>query len=58
MPPSAPSGEWVDAVELVVIREPEEAAKALADLVTPRTAIVGEADAALPGLTPTTPSRC
>jgi Xaa-Pro dipeptidase len=49
VPPSAPSGEWVDAVELVVIREPEEAAQALADLVTPRTAILGEADAALPG---------
>lgn len=49
VPPSAPSGEWVDAVELVVIREPEQAARALADLVTPRTAILGEADAALPG---------
>lgn len=55
VPPSAPGGEWVDAVELVVIREPQEAAKALADLVTPRTAIVGEADAALPGLTPNNP---
>lgn len=55
VPPSAPSGEWVDAVELVVIREPEEAAKALADVVTPRTAIVGELDATLPGLTPNNP---
>lgn len=55
VPPSAPSGEWVDAVELVVIREPEEAAKALADLVTARTAIVAEADAALPGLEPNNP---
>ena len=58
VPPSAPSGEWVDAVELVVIREPEEAANALADCVTPRTAIVAEADAALPGnrgLTPNNP---
>jgi len=55
VPPSAPSGEWVEAVELVVIREPEDAARALADLVTPRTAIVGEADAALPGLTPNNP---
>ncbi|KQV53332.1 Xaa-Pro dipeptidase [Pelomonas sp. Root1217] len=55
VPPSAPSGEWVDAVELVVIREPEEAAAALADCITPRTAILGEADAALPGLTPNNP---
>ncbi|PTT90442.1 Xaa-Pro dipeptidase [Pelomonas sp. HMWF004] len=55
VPPSAPSGEWVDAVELVVIREPEEAAKALADIVTPRTAILGEADAALPGVVPNNP---
>lgn len=55
VPPSAPSGEWVEAVELVVIREPEEASAALADLVTPRTAIVAEADAALPGLTPNNP---
>lgn len=49
VPPEAPSGEWVDAVELVVIREPGEAAQALADVLTPRTAIVAEADAALPG---------
>ncbi|MBV8037067.1 Xaa-Pro dipeptidase [Roseateles sp.] len=55
VPPSAPSGEWVDAVELVVIREPEEAARALGDCVTPRTAIVGEADAALAGLIPNNP---
>ena len=55
VPPEAPSGEWVDAVELVVIREPEEAAKALADLVTPRTAVIGEADAGLPGLVPNNP---
>ncbi|CAM3942416.1 Xaa-Pro dipeptidase [Roseateles saccharophilus] len=55
VPPSAPSGEWVDAVELVVIREPEDAARALADVVTPRAAILGEADAALPGLVPNNP---
>jgi Xaa-Pro dipeptidase len=57
VPPAAPSGEWVEAVELVVIRAPEEAAAALADLVTPRTAILAEADAALPGLTPDNPER-
>ncbi|KQV96703.1 Xaa-Pro dipeptidase [Pelomonas sp. Root1237] len=55
VPPSVPSGEWVNAVELVVIHEPEEAAAALADCITPRTAILGEADAALPGLTPNNP---
>lgn len=57
VPPSAPSGEWVEAVELIVIREPEEAAQALADCLTPRTAILGEADAALPGITPNNPER-
>jgi Xaa-Pro dipeptidase len=57
VPPSAPSGEWVDAVELVVIREPEQAVKALADVITAHTAILGEADAALPGLVPNNPER-
>lgn len=55
VPPEAPSGEWVEAVELVVIREPGEAAQALAACVTPRTAVIGEADAALPGLVPNNP---
>ena len=55
VPPSAPRGEWVDAVDLVIIREPEAATKALADCVTPRTALLGEADAALPGLVPNNP---
>lgn len=55
VPPSAPRGEWVDAVELVIIREPEQAARALADCAGARTAIVGEADAALPGLAPNNP---
>lgn len=57
VPPEAPSGEWVDAVDLVVIREPEQAAQALADVVTARTAIVGEADAALAGVVPNNPER-
>lgn len=57
VPPSAPSGEWVDAVELVVIREPEQAAKALADVVTAHTAVIGEADAALAGVVPNNPER-
>ena len=57
VPPSAPSGEWVEAVELAVIREPEHAAQALADVVTAHTAILGEADAALPGVVPNNPER-
>lgn len=57
VPPSAPSGEWVDAVELVVIREPEQAVKALAEVITAHTAILGEADAALPGVVPNNPER-
>ncbi len=57
VPPEAPSGEWVAAVELVVIREPEQAAAALADVVTPHTAILGEADATLPELVPNNPKR-
>lgn len=55
VPPSAPTGEWVDAVELIVIREPEEAAAALADCVGPRAAILAEPDAALPGIVPNNP---
>jgi Xaa-Pro dipeptidase len=57
VPPSAPSGEWVEAVDLVVIREPEQAAQALVDVVTAHTAILGEADAALPGVVPNNPER-
>ena len=55
VPPSPPTGEWVEAVELVVIREPDEAVAALKDVLGPRTAVIGEADAALPGLVPTNP---
>jgi Xaa-Pro dipeptidase len=55
VPPSDPAGEWVDAVELVIIREPEDAAAALADVAAGKPAILGEADAALPGLTPNNP---
>lgn len=47
VPPSAPSGEWLGCVELIVIGRPEEAAAHLQ--VPGRLAIVGEADAALAG---------
>ena len=47
VPPSAPSGDWVDEVELVVIGRAEDAS---AHLQLPgRLAIIGEADAALDG---------
>ncbi len=57
VPPSAPQGEWVDAVELVVIREPEEAVPALQAVLGGKPAILAEADAALPGLVPNNPER-
>ncbi|MEL4180722.1 Xaa-Pro dipeptidase [Roseateles sp. PN1] len=54
VPPSDPAGEWTDLVELVVIGQPEEA---LAHLQVPgRLAIIGEADAALDGVTPNNPA--
>lgn len=56
VPPSDPSGEWVDHVELVVIGEPGEALDHLNDLDLARTAIVGEADAALGELKPNNPT--
>ena len=54
VPPSAPSGEWVACVELVVIGRAEDAAASLQ--VPGRLAIVGEADAALEGVTPNNPA--
>jgi Xaa-Pro dipeptidase len=54
VPPSAPRGDWVDCVELVVIGRAEDAA---AHLKLPgRLAIIGESDAALAGVTPNNPA--
>lgn len=54
VPPSAPSGFWVEHFELIVVRQPEQAAQHLQ--VPGRLAIVGQADAALPGLSPNNPA--
>ncbi|WP_428504592.1 Xaa-Pro dipeptidase [Roseateles sp.] len=53
VPPSAPTGEWVQHVELIVISRAEDAAAHLQ--VPGRLAIIGEADAALDGVVPNNP---
>ena len=53
VPPSAPNGEWVDLVELVVISRREDAIEHLK--LPGRLAIIGEADAALDGVQPNNP---
>lgn len=53
VPPADPSGEWLEHVELVLIGRAEDAAAHLQ--VPGRLAIIGEADAALPGLLPNNP---
>ena len=53
VPPSAPSGEWVEHFDIRVITEPAQAAAHLPS--TGRRAIIGEADAALPGVEPNNP---
>ncbi|MBV8500834.1 MAG: Xaa-Pro dipeptidase [Paucibacter sp.] len=53
VPPSAPSGEWVEHVELVIVSEPGDAVEHLK--LPGRLAIIGEADAGLAGLAPNNP---
>ena len=53
VPPSPPSGDWVEHFELRVIADPADAAKHLP--ATGKRAIIGEADAALPGFEPNNP---
>ena len=53
LPPTAPEGFWVEHFDLRVIRSPEEAAAHLP--AGGRAAIIGEADAALPGFIPNNP---
>jgi Xaa-Pro dipeptidase len=48
VPPSAPTGEWTEHVELVVISEPGDAADHLKQ-ITGKLAIIGEADVSLAG---------
>jgi Xaa-Pro dipeptidase len=53
VPPSAPQGEWVEHFDIRVIDEPAQAVKHLP--TSGRVAILGEADAALPGFEPNNP---
>jgi Xaa-Pro dipeptidase len=53
VPPTAPEGEWVEHFDIVVIADPAEAAAHLP--AGGRPAIIGEADAALPGFEPNNP---
>ena len=54
VPPSTPSGDWVECVELVVIDRAEDAAAHLK--LSGRLAIIGETDAALDGVQPNNPA--
>ncbi|MEO8159885.1 MAG: Xaa-Pro dipeptidase [Arenimonas sp.] len=53
VPPSPPAGDWVEHFDVRVITDPAEAAKHLP--ATGKRAIIGEADAALPGFEPNNP---
>lgn len=53
VPPSAPAGEWVEHFDVRVIDDPAKAASLLP--AGGRPAILGEADAALPGIVPNNP---
>jgi Xaa-Pro dipeptidase len=54
LPPSDPTGEWVEHFDVRVIREPAEA-RAIFPASLARTAILGEADAALGDAVPNNP---
>lgn len=54
LPPTDPSGWWVEHFDMRIIREPGEAARLLPPAAA--SAIVGEADAALPGYLPDNPA--
>ena len=53
VPPSAPNGEWLEYFDIRIIHDPAEAAKHLPDPA--RSAIIGEADAALGAYIPNNP---
>jgi Xaa-Pro dipeptidase len=53
VPPSPPAGDWVEHFDLRLISDPADAAKHLPD--SHHAAIIGEADAALPGFIPNNP---
>ncbi|HWU77486.1 MAG TPA: Xaa-Pro dipeptidase [Rhodanobacter sp.] len=46
--PDAPSGYWVDAFEIVIVRNAEDA---IAELPKGKSAVIGEPNAAIPGIT-------
>ena len=54
VPPSAPSGEWLEYFDVRVIRDPADAAKHLPN--TGKRAVIAETDASLPGFEPNNPS--
>ncbi|MBD8527882.1 Xaa-Pro dipeptidase [Pseudomarimonas arenosa] len=53
LPPAAPSGYWVEHLDVQVINQPEQAKALLPD--PSRAAILGEPDAALPNVVPNNP---
>lgn len=53
LPPTAPSGDWVEHFDIHIITEPSQAVALLPR--QGRLAILGEADAALPGYVPNNP---
>jgi len=55
VPPSAPQGDWVEHFDIRIIRNADEATEHLPDLA--HSAIIGEADAALPGVVPNNPAE-
>ncbi len=54
VPPSAPAGEWLEHFDVRMIRDPADAIKHLP--TSGKSAIIGEADAALPGFEPNNPT--
>lgn len=54
LPPEAPSGEWTEHFEIATITSAEQACALLQG--PGRTAIIGESDAALPGIEPNNPA--
>ena len=54
VPPTAPSGPWVEHFDIRVITDPDDAVKHLP--TSGRPAILAEADAALPGFAPNYPT--
>ncbi len=53
LPPAPPSGPWTEHLDIEIIRSPEEAVRLRPG--SGRIAVIGEADAALPGLEPNNP---